>query len=711
MQPTVRRARVPPGRACRDDGGMTLALLLASVLVPPPQPAPGPGARELDAVQVRALGLPGADPFALPATASRVMLDGGAAAGMVDLADAFDGLPGVLARERHNRAQDLQLSIRGYGARSTFGVRGIRVLADGLPAGAPDGQAQLTQFNLLGIDSIEVVRGPFAALHGNASGGVVQLLSRPGQAGDPWWLQVQSGSNGEAMLGARLQGGSGNLGYRLVPLHWRADGPRQHSRAERSSLSGRLDWRLPGDGRLSVLAQHFDAPGARDPRALTDAEWRADPRLAAPVAIQYDTRKSVRQDQLGAVLEQPAGIGQWRIAAHAGQRAVEQYLAIPVAAQANPLHGGGVVDLDSDFAGLDLRWSADPVPGWRMQAGINSEGQRQQRRGWENFAGDRLGVRGALRRDQIDTVWNLDGHAELAWQPHPRWQLQAGLRHSRVQFASADRHLRPGNPDDSGRAAYHRSTPVAGLSVALAPGLRWHLAAGRGLETPTFNELAYRADGAAGLALDLRAAHSRQWESGLRWQGDGGRQANLTVFLADTEDEIGVAASAGGRSSYRNVGNSRRQGWELDARWPLGPYWQLAGSWTRLDARLQRCAADGCGSLLAGPQLPGTARDAAQLRLHGTRGGWQGQVSVAVLSAMAADDANRAWAPGHALVDARIARRWPMATGQLEAALSVDNLLDRRHVSSVVVNDGNGRYFEPGAGRGFRLGLRWELEP
>ena len=689
---------------------MNSAFLLATALLPgTATPSPSP-ATTLDALEVRALGLSGRPAFDLPATATVVRVGEDAGQGVVDLAAAFAGIPGVQAADRQNRAQDLQLSIRGYGARSTFGVRGIRVLADGLPAGAPDGQAQLTQFNLLGIERIEVVRGPFAALHGNASGGVVQLLSRAGQAGDPWWLQVQAGSDGEAMLGARLQGGSERFGYSVVPMHWRSDGARGHSAAQRSSLSGRLDWSLPGSGNLGLFFQHFDAPDAQDPRSLTDAQWRADPYQTAAVASTFNTRKSVAQDQLGLVLEQPLGSGQWRLAAHAGQRQVLQFLAIPAAAQANPLHGGGVVDLDSDYAGLDLRLSGQPHPAWQWSAGINSEWQRQQRRGWENFIGSQLGVRGRLRRDQMDTVWNLDGHAQLAWQPAARWQLQAGLRHSRVQFDSQDHYISARNPDDSGRSAYHRTTPVAGLSFAPAPDWRWHLAVGRGLETPTFNELAYRADGAPGLALDLRAARSRQWESGLRWQGHGQANAGLTLFRADTEDELAVVASSGGRSAYGNVGRTRRQGWEVELQWPVHEQLQLQLAWTRLDAALRACGRQGCAGLQPGARLPATVRDALQLQLQGQAAAWQWQLGAAALSAMPADDANLARAPGHVLLDAGISREWNSAAGPLQLSLLVSNLADRRHVASVVVNDGNARYYEPGAGRSLRLGLRWRFQ-
>lgn len=689
---------------------MTVSFLLAAALLPA-APQPPPAAQALDTVQVRALGLRRADPFQLPATSSAVDLQALSAHSPVDLAGAFDGIAGVAARDRQNRAQDLQLSIRGYGARSTFGVRGIRVLADGLPASAPDGQGQLSQFNLLATERIEVVRGPFSALHGNASGGVVQLSSSPGQAGDPWWLQVQAGSGGEASIAARLKGRAGALGYHLVPMHWRADGARQHSAARRSALNTRLDWQAGQHTAVTLLAQHFDAPDAQDPRGLTNAEWRAEPRLAAPVARTFNTRKSVRQDQLGTVIEHERERMSVRLSAQAGQRAVEQYLAIPAAAQANPLHGGGVIVLDSDYAGIDLRVSGNPHPALEWSVGLNSEGQRQWRRGYENFIGPTPGVRGALRREQRDTVWNLDGYTQLAWMPVPRVQLQAGLRHSRVQFTSDDRYLAVGNPDDSGAVAYHRSTPVAGLSVGLSDTLRWHLAVGRGLETPTFNELAYRADGAAGLALDLRAARSTQWESGLRWRDGQGASASLTAFLADTEDELAIASNLAGRSAYRNVGSTRRQGLELALAYRLGQRHALGLAWTRLDAQMRGCGAQGCAGLVVGNRLPGTVRDQLQLQWSAEHARWHWQLSASAQSAMAADDNGRAWAPGHALLDAAVWRQWDTATGPLRLSLALDNLADRRHVAAVIVNDGNGRYYEPGAGRSLRLGLRWALQP
>ncbi|KAF1013260.1 MAG: Vitamin B12 transporter BtuB [Stenotrophomonas maltophilia] len=268
---------------------------------------------------------------------------------------------------------------------------------------------------------------------------------------------------------------------------------------------------------------------------------------------------------------------------YAGQREVTQHLPIPASAQANPLHAGGVIDLDSTYGGLDARW------GWTCElavraldvaAGINADRQHQHRTGFENFIGSTLGVRGRLRRDQQDTVQDVDQFVQAWWQWSPRWSLLLGARHSAVRFESDDHYIVGRNPDDSGRRRYQATTPVAGVSFEASPQWRLHAAAGRGFETPTFNELGYRADDQAGLALDLSAARSRNVEVGSEWRAQDSRQLKISLFRAETDDELAVASNTNGRSTYRNIGQTHRQGVELDYRQPLGRSAELQLAWT-----------------------------------------------------------------------------------------------------------------------------------
>ncbi len=677
-----------------------------------------PAAETLDRVVVTATRLDTVTAFDTPASIDVIALGDGGTRTQSALSETLDGVAGVQARERQNLAQDTQLSIRGFGARSTFGVRGVRLYADGVPATMPDGQGQVSHFSMLGADRVEVLRGPFSALHGNSSGGVIQAWSDLPDTGRDARLQASAASHDTYLLGARLRGAGDTMGYNVAASVLDTQGYRDHAAARRESLNVLLRLR-PGTGTLDLVANHFEAPDAQDPLGLTRAQAWQSPQQASPVALTFNTRKSVGQDQLGAVYTQPFGDGhRLRVMGYGGQRDVEQFLALPVAAQGNPLNSGGVIDLDSTYGGADLRWSwegriADrPV---EFTAGANADRQRQHRRGYENFVGSALGVRGVLRRDERNEVENADQYLQAWWRLAPRWSLLAGARRSRITFTSEDAYVTAANPDDSGRVTYDRVMPVAGVVFAPRDTLRVYASVGRGFETPTFNEVGYRADGAAGLAFDLRPAVSRNIELGTKWRAAGGHTLEAAVFRADTDDELAVARNVGGRSSYRNVGAARRQGLEVQSDIPLGDVWQLQFAYTWLDATFRDsfpiCTAAGCTTpgvqVAAGMRIPGIAKQQASMRLRWQGARWQAAVQLVGVDDVTVNDTGSERAPGYGLLHLEAGRAWSWASGRLQVFARIDNAMDRSHIGSVIVNEGNGRFYEPGAGRAFTLGARW----
>jgi len=674
----------------------------------------------LDRIRVQATRLIGVDDFDTPASVNTVELRDNDNGNAVNVSDALGGVPGLLARDRQNYAQDTQLSIRGFGARSTFGVRGVRLFSDGIPASMPDGQGQLSHFNALGGERIEIMRGPFSALYGNSSGGVVQLWSAEGKESDPWRIRATAGSEDAYTLGAQLRGANGDLGYNIAASRFDTQGYRDHSAAQRDSLNARFDFRLDPSRKLTLMLNHIDLPDADDPLGLTRAQYWADPRQATSVATQFDTRKSVRQSHGGLTYEQQVGDAQnWRAMVYAGRRAVEQFLALPVAAQANPLNAGGVIDLDSDYGGADLRWS------WRGEltsklfeftAGANVDRQDQARRGYENFIGGTLGVKGALRRDESNRVRNVDQFAQAWWRFAPRWSLLAGVRHSEVEFDALDHYVTANNPDDSGSVRYRDTTPVAGLMFAPGEALRVYVSAGRGFETPTFNELGYRADGGAGLAFDLQPAISRNLELGMKWRGEGDARLEAALFRADTDDELAVVRNVGGRSSFRNVGRARRQGFETSFETALSDRWRLQLAYTWLDATFRSaylvCTGAGCTvpatPVAAGSRIPGVARQQFFGRLQWRWSAWSAAAEAEGVSEVVVNDMASESAPGYFLLHLEAAREWSFSAGGLRAFARIDNALDRNYIGSVIVNEGNGRFYEPGPGRTFLVGAQWK---
>lgn len=701
--------------------------LLLTMLVPaaPPAtaaaPAPTVQASHLPAVQVVATRQP-REAARVPAAISVIDAERLARPSRgVNLSEKLQGVPGLLARERQNYAQDLQVSVRGFGARATFGIRGIRLFLDGIPATMPDGQGQVSNFNIASAGRIEVLRGPFSALYGNAAGGVVQVFTADGASDPGLRLSLGGGDHGDQRETLDWRGADGALDYVLDYTHFRTDGYREHSAASRDSFNARLKYAPGAHDRLVLVANALDAPEAEDPLGLTQAQMDADPRQAPPAALLFDTRKSVRHQQLGLVWEHDTSdAGSLRVQVHGGERRVVQFLSVPVAAQASPLSGGGVVDLDSDFAGIDLRWSVDTQAFGRpleWVLGVDADKQRQHRLGYENFSGGELGVYGTLRRDQIDSVGNDDVYAQAEWSLSEATELLAGLRHSRVHFESSDRYVTAGNPDDSGEARYSATTPVLGLSHRMGAWTAY-ASAGKGFETPTFDELGYRPDGNAGLNFDLRAARTRSVELGARAALVTGATMDFTLFRADTRDELAVASNSGGRSTYRNIGSARRQGLEAALDWPLRHGWKLdfAGTWMQARYRdaFLACAGSPCTAptipVAAGVAIPGVPDAWVTLGTEWrSRAGWWTRLEARQVGSVLVDSAHPLRAEAYTVLDADAARGFALAGAQARVFLRIENLFDRRYAGSVIVGEANGRYFEPAPGRGLFAGLdlRW----
>lgn len=634
----------------------------------------------------------------------------------VNLSEVLGLVPGVLVRNRQNFAQDEQISIRGFGTRAPFGIRGVRLYVDGVPATLPDGSGQISHVNLDSAERIEVLRGPFSALYGNAASGVIQVFSADGTDPPSWRVGMAGGSHGNLRGNLNWRNVDGPFDSNLDLTAFRTDGYRRHSAAERISTNAKLRWQSAAGASLTLLANSLAIPEAEDPLGLSREQVAEDPRQATASALEFDTRKSVRQMQTGAIWDQPVGDHQhWRALVYAGNREVRQFLAVPVAAQANPRSGGGVIDLDGDYTGSDVRWSWQS-DAFEVSVGASFDDFDQQRRGFENFLGDRLGVVGALRRDEINRVRDLDQYAQLRWDFSPAWSLLAGLRHSKVDFAVDDRYVVTDNPDDSGARDYSATTPVLGLLFRASDTSHFYVNWGEGFETPTLAELGYRSDG-SGLNLDLRPARSRSAEFGAKFRYPTGLESNLAIFRADTADEIAVATNFGGRSTYRNVARARRQGLEASLLAPLGEPWSVQLAMTWLDAHFRSpflaCAGVPCLDpdvpVARGNRIPGVAELVMRAELvRGGELGWRWRTRIERIGDVSVNDTHSESADAYTTVGMDLGYSVGLVHGTLRTFVALDNVFDRRHVGSVIVNDANGRYYEPAAGRTATLGMQWQ---
>ena len=636
---------------------------------------------------------------------------------LVNLSEALARVPGLVVNNRSNYAQDLQISSRGFGARAGFGVRGLRLVADGIPASGPDGQGQVSHFDLAGAERVEVLRGPYSVLFGNSSGGVVSLISAPVRRNEvEGELDVGSGglrqvrAGGSALLG-------GGFSLRAGASHLELDGFRPHSAARRDLANLRLGWQTNSD-RVTVSASHLDQP-AQDPLGLSREQFQSHPRQTTSQAAQFDTRKTARQTQLGASWRHRFGDGALRellVSVYGGRRAVTQFLAIAPATQANARHGGGVVDFDRDYQGAEARVRVE-LGALDLQAGAAVDRQQDDRRGYENFTGTGaaqvLGVVGRLRRDEGNQARSADVFVQGEWTLSPQWVASAGARSGKVRMSADDHYL--ANGDDSGRLDFSYTNPVLGLRWQPAPGLNLHASVARGYESPTLGEVAYRPSGGAGLNATLKAQTSRQAELGAKWRR-GALAVDAALFRIHVDDEIGVATNAGGRSSFQNTGRTSRHGAELSARWAPAAAWRAALSATWLDASYRdgflTCAGIPCNAptlpVAAGNRVAGTQCASAFAELAWRDTAWgEWALEGRAVARTAVNDVNSDFAPGYGLLGLRWSKAYTLSAGwRLELLARLDNALDRVHVGSVIVGDANGRFFEPGASRNALLAIR-----
>jgi iron complex outermembrane receptor protein len=657
-----------------------------------------------------------------PASIDSVRAEGIPARAGLSVSEWLRGVAGVAAHDRQNLAQDVQLTVRGFGARSAFGVRGLQLVVDGIPATMPDGQGQVSHVPLAALARVEVLRGPFSALYGNASGGVIAFSSSEPPPRRDGGLRLATGSDDMIDVSSWVGGPwtpGGDGGYRVDADRLELGGFRDHSRARRDIAQARLLASTRSGARVALTLNAVDLH-ADDPQGLTREQAERFPRMASAGAIAFDTRKRARQEQAGLRVEQALGERALvSLSAWTGTRTTFQVLSVPVTAQAAPGSGGGVVDLARDYGGADLRWRRDmTLGGHPASLTLGAEGQqsREHRRGFENFVGGQLGVVGALRRDQRDRVASRDVYAEARWMFRAHWTATLGMRHSRVDFDSRDAYIAPGNPDDSGALHYRQTTPVVGLLYQPAAGLDIFANAGRGFETPSLSELAYRSDGRSGLNTALQPARSNNAEVGARLR-HGMQSVSMAAFASRTRDELVVASNSGGRSTYSNAATGERRGWELSAAGPLSARWDYAVAYARLDAHYANafvsCRAPPCTVpdtvVASGNRIPATAPQSAWARIRWQpRQGMEWFAEGNAIGRMQADDANTAWAPGHATLDLGVERRWTMGGLSVRGSARVDNVLDRRSIGSVIVNDSNGRFFEPAPGRGWTVSVSVE---
>lgn len=635
----------------------------------------------------------------------------------VNLSETLKGVPGLQLNNRENYAQDLQISMRGFGARSSFGVRGVRLYVDGIPATMPDGQGQTSNIDLNSLDHIEVLGGGFSSLYGNSSGGTILTTTREGQGADSIELGHSAGSQNKGQTKLVLQGGSENASepsYVISSSYFDTDGFRDHSSAHKVLNNAKLTWDLEDGSKINWVNNYVKIE-ADDPGGLTRPQWEANPKQVVGNVTKYNARKEIEQVQTGLTWNKPINDQHELYAmAYAGQRSVTQYQSTPNTSQVGANHAGGVIDFDRNFYGIDFRWTGKEVlPNLKLIAGVAIDGMTEERNGYENFIGDtQFGVKGKLRRDEDNTLWNLDPYLQASYAVTDTVNVDVGLRYSNVHFKSKDHYIvdaeeeKDRNGDNSGKTDYQKLLPSLAISWQIIPELMLYISYAKGFETPTFTEMAYPASD-SNKTLNLSAAKSETYEIGLKSSNTLG-DFTMAAFHTVTQDDIVSAENIYGRGTFRNAEQTLRKGLELSWNKNLWRDLTAQASYSYIDATFDADipAIGTVAAIAAGNYIPGIAKNQAFLSLgwkpkRGLHAGFDVRYSDKIY----VNDLNSDTAPRYTVAGANVGYHWKMQDWAVNTFARVDNLFDKDYSGSVIVNESNSRFFEPAEGRNWSAGL------
>ena len=612
-------------------------------------------------------------------------------------------LPGVAVANRTNPAQDPRVFIRGFGSRSAFGVRGVRILRDGMPLTLPDGQTPIDYMDLESIGTIEVIRGSASALYGNAAGGVVDIRSVDPPT-DPFAIQTRAllGSFGLRRIVGTAGGSVGGLGYQATIAHNRSDGYREYSTQSATTAFARATT-LAGRTNLGAQLLLYQSPYAEDPGALTNAQIGTNPRMADPFWISKRVRKTASQGQLGLSANRPVRDGEVAASVYGGWRSLDN---------TRPTF---VIDLDRTSYGAMFRATGRRTLGLphRLTIGIDAQRQSDNRRNDTNCNGVSTpsancptpGVeRGGIVLQQREMVTSIGPFVRDEVEIGNRFRLSAGARGDWVKFTVRDRFVSGSNPDDSGERMLHRVSPMIGgvARVALLHAFYANLATA--FETPTASELTTKPDGSGGLNPELDPQFATTAEIGMKGILSTWLRYDVAVFRTTVRDELIQYDVPGvpGRSYYRNAGRTDRRGAEVGLSAYRGPL-QVNGAWTLSRFRFTDYVVgttDYSGNRVA-------AIPTQQGQLAATVRGWSAFGTAEVLAATSApvDDANQQHVAGYAVFNLRTGLTRGFGSARLSPVISVHNVLNKKYAGSVVVNAGGGKYYEPAPARNFQIGL------
>ena len=627
-----------------------------------------------------------------------------------NLSEPLNRVPGIFALNRQNYAQDLQISSRGFGANSTFGTRGIRLIVDNIPGTVADGQGQMSHIDLPSTDRIEVMRGPFSVLYGNSSGGVIRVFTQDGGPKTEVQPYFEVGSYGQRRAGLKASGKSGELGYVIDAGQFHTNGYRDQSAADRRNANAKLSFMGGPDTRITLIANNVSLR-AEDPLGLNINQLTSNPKQAGTNATFFNSRKSVDQTQGGASIDFRINANNnFLFTPYVGQRHVTQYLSSSTTSNVV----NGVIDLARTFYGMDSKWihktKLVDVP-VTIVTGIDMNENDDRRRSYNNSAGS-LVINSATPQDYKMSAKNFDQYLQADFRISERLGFNTGIRNSQTNLSAITNN---NIAYFTGSNSYQALTHMASVQFYLNEMSNVYASYGSSFDTPTLNQVFYNAAGTSSCSsvcsnFGLLAAKTKQVELGLKSKVSPGIQTNVALFNADTSDDIVIGTSNSGKTAFTNAPRTNRQGIEGSVQFKLPYHLESNIAYTWLSATVKEAYLNNGAYVLSGNRIPGVPNQGlfAELLWVKPNKSVEAAIEARANGAMDANDLNTQYkAPGYAVMNIRGVLRQEIAGGwSFSQFFRLNNVFDRSYVGSVIVNQFFLRSYEPAPTRNWMIGAK-----
>lgn len=603
----------------------------------------------------------------------------------LSLDESLTAIPGVFFQNQFNSVQDLRVSIRGFGVRSAFGIRGVKVLVDGISHTLPDGQTQVDSIDPGVIESIEILRGPSSSLYGNASGGVISIITNQGgDLGSTFENQLEFGQFGLKKNWFNAGGISGPVNYRIYASYLNWEGYRDHSATENSLVNGKFQLQTGPSSKWTLIFNHFYSPWAEDPGALTTAQVESNPQGANPRSISFDVGEEVKQNNLALIYQKKLSAYEFSITANMSRRLFKNKL---------PFKSGGSVEFERWAPEIEgksiIKMEVLGKPS-RLIAGADFALQSDDRKRFDN----NNGIPGDKTLDRLETVYNLSPYFRAEWQWTPRIELIGGFRYDRVNFKLEDAYLDDGEQSDD--RTFSELSGTVGSVLHWNKSINLYANATTVFETPTTTELANDPTGGSGFNNELKSQHSVSYEVGFKGRTLNGLELDLALFIIRSKDELisYEINSSPGRTFYKNAGQSRRVG--LEARLVNHPVNWMKTSFSYTFSDFKFTEFDDSGMDQSDHSIPGVPEHNLSLNLDMfSQSGWFLRSDIQYVSSFFVDNSNTVQNSSHTKSHLIIGQEKTIKSLRGSAFFGLNNLFGEKYNANVRINATGGRYFEP----------------